>query len=481
MNEKKGSNMKKAFLLLPLIVAMTLSGCVNLAPDNGTPQAPTPSVWPQGEAYGQLPKASEALPQWKAVFTDEKLRQVIELGLANSRNLQTAALNVEKARAQYGVARSALFPSINATAADAVQHTAGTVNRLGEGATARTYTAQLAMASYELDFFGRVRNLNEAALQSYLATEDAHRTVQGTLIAEIAMAWHRLGADREQLKLQRSLLQSQEESFKLMQASYNLGAISQLDLEQARTTVEAARAAIVSYVRAVAQDKNALDLLCGTTVDEGLLPEGLPLNAMVSSLPVGLLGEVLLKRPDIMAAERGLRAADANIGAARAAFFPRVTLMGGVGTAGLHLDDLFDAHSGMWTFTPSISLPIFNGGLNRSNLEVAQANQKIAVATYEQSIQTAFKEVSDALAVTGTVDKELAARQAYTAAADNTYRLSDASYKAGAVSYSDLLVAQRAMVAAHQTLINTQLSKISGEITLYKALGGGTDLITEVK
>ena len=295
------------------------------------------------------------------------------------------------------------------------------------------------------------------------------------------MAWHRLGADREQLKLQRSLLQSQEESFKLMQASYNLGAISQLDLEQARTTVEAARAAIVSYVRAVAQDKNALDLLCGTTVDEGLLPEGLPLNAMVSSLPVGLPGEVLLKRPDIMAAERGLRAADANIGAARAAFFPRVTLMGGVGTAGLHLDDLFDAHSGMWTFTPSISLPIFNGGLNRSNLEVAQANQKIAVATYEQSIQTAFKEVSDALAVTGTVDKELAARQAYTAAADNTYRLSDASYKAGAVSYSDLLVAQRAMVAAHQTLINTQLSKISGEITLYKALGGGTDLITEVK
>ncbi len=472
--------MTKGLLLIPAAVALALTGCVNLAPNNGTPAAPTPAQWPTGEAYAALPKTAEALPVWREVFTDPKLVAVIERALENNRDLRTAALNVEKARAAYGVTRASEFPTINAAASNVAQHTAGTLNALtGEGKTAHNYTAQLAMASYELDFFSRVKNLSEAALQSYLATEDAQRSAQSALIAQTAMAWHQLGADQEQLSLQRSLLKSQEETYRLIESSYRIGSVSQLELEQAKTTVEAARAAIVSYVRAVAQDKNALELLVGGTLEDSLLPTGLPVGAMRTTLPVGLPGDVLLKRPDILAAERALRAADANIGVARAAFFPRVTLVAGAGTAGLHLSDLFDPHSGMWTFTPSITLPIFNGGLNRANLEVAEVQQRLAVTAYEKAIQSAFKEVSNSLALVGTVDRELSAREAYTAAADNAYKLSDASYKAGAVSYSDVLVAQRTMVSAHQTLINTKLSKLSGLITLYQALGGGTDPLAE--
>lgn len=468
--------MKKEFVFVPALLVLGLTGCVNLAPNNGTPAAPTPQQWPQGEAYAALPAQADLLPVWRKVFVDPQLQAVIEQALANNRDLRTAALNVEKAQAAYGVTRAAQFPTINAAASNAAQHTAGTLTTTGEGRTAHTYTAQLAMASYEIDFFSRVRNLTEQALQSYLKSEDAHRSAQSTLIAQTAMAWYQLGADREQLSLQRSILKSQEESYRLIEESYKIGAASRLDLEQARTTMEAAKATIVSYVRAVAQDKNALDLLCGSTVDEKLLPQGLPGSAMVSTVPVGLPGDVLLKRPDVMAAERDLRSADANIGVARAAFFPRVTLVAGAGTTGLQLSDLFDAHSGMWSFTPSISLPIFTGGLNKSNLEVAKVQQRLAVSAYEKTIQSAFREVSDSLALVGTIDKELAARQAYTDAADQAYQLSDTSYKAGAVSYSEVLVAQRSMVAAHQTLINAKLSKVSGLITLYKALGGGVEL-----
>lgn len=473
--------MNKRMLTVPALLTLFLSGCVNLAPSPETPVAPVPESFPKGDAYLPLPAEAQALPSWRAVFSDENLQAVIELALANNRDLKTAALNVEKARASYGVSRSQLFPTIAAAASNTAQHTAGTMTVTGVGHTAHSYTAQLAMASYEIDFFGRIRNLNEQALQAYLATEDAHRSAQSALIAEVAMAWYQLGADREQLALQESLLKSQEESYRLIESTYKIGAASQLELEQARTTVEAARAAIVSYIRAVARDKNALDLLCGTTVADKRLPKSLPKTAMQTAIPVGMTSSVLLNRPDIMAAERNLRSAEANIGVARAAFFPRVTLLGGVGTAGLHLSDLFDPHSGMWTFTPSVNLPIFTGGLNTANLEVAKVSQQLAVTSYEKSIQTAFKEVSDALAMVGTVDKELEARRAYTDAADKAYHLSDTSYKVGAISYSDLLVSQRAMVSAHQTLINTELSKASGVITLYKALGGGSVLDEEMK
>lgn len=470
--------MNKMLRLMPLAAALLLAGCVNLAPTYERPASPIAEVWPQdGEAYSLSEVKRASLPRWQDFIVDERLRSVIEEGLKNNRSLRQAALNVELARAQYGIQRSELFPTVAAVAQETAQHTPRTASALGVSSTTHSYTAQLAMTSYELDFFGRIRNLNEQALQAYLQSEDAHRSAQSALIAEIAMAWLTLGADQAQLQLQRETLASQEATYKLMEESYKAGAASQLDLEQARTTVKAARAAIVSYVRAVAQDKNALELLVGNSVDEKLLPTGLELNAtLAATMPEGLPSEVLFNRPDIWSAERGMRSANAYIGAARAAFFPSISLSAGLGSSALDLSDLFSGGSGMWSFTPNLTIPIFTGGLNLANLRAAEATQKIAVAQYEEAIQTAFREVRDALAMEGTVEREVQARQEYADAAQKTYELSDARYKAGAAAYTEVLDAQRAAVAAKQTLIATQLSRASSLVTLYKVLGGGSTL-----
>ena len=271
--------MKKLLPILPLAAAMILSGCVNLAPDYERPAAPVADQWPMGESYKTSEMKRESLPEWQDFIRDERLHKVIELALANNRDLRISALNVEKARALYGVQRAELFPTVAARASNTASDVRGGMS------TTHSYTAQLAMSSYELDFFGRVRNLTEQALQSYLQSEDAQRTAQGSLIAEVAMAWLTLSADRAQLTLQEETLKSQEESFRLVEESYKYGAASQLDYEQARTTVAAARAQIASYVRAVAQARNALELLVGAKVDEALLPETLVLD---STLPASM-------------------------------------------------------------------------------------------------------------------------------------------------------------------------------------------------
>lgn len=461
--------MKKYLSILPLVAALALTGCVNLAPDYERPAAPVEQAWPQGEAYQQSELRREALPEWQTFYRDARLQQVIATALENNRDLRISALNVEKARALYGVQRADLFPTVAATANNAAQ-------RVRSGSTTHTYTAQIAMTSYELDFFGRVRNLNEQALQSYLQSEDARRSAQSSLIAQIASTWLTLGADRAQLKLQQEVLASQEESFRLVEESYKYGAASQLDFEQARTTVASARAQIASYIRAVAQDRNALELLVGTKVDDALLPETIALDTTLpASLPEGVPSEVLLNRPDVQSAERGMISANANIGVARAAFFPSVTLTAGIGTTGAHhLDSLFSAGTGIWSFTPNVTLPIFTGGANRSNLLAAEASQKIAAATYEKTIQTAFREVADALATEGTVERELAARRDYADAAGKAYELSDSRYKHGAAAFTEVLEMQRAKVAADQQLIAAQLSRAASLVTLYKVLGGGT-------
>lgn len=470
--------MKNVLRLMPLAAALLLAGCINLAPDYERPAAPIEQAWPEGEAYQTSELKREALPRWQDFIQDSRLKQVVETGLANNRSLRAAIYAVEQARAQYGVTRSELFPTVAAVASETAQRTPASMNpTTNQASVSHSYTAQLAATSYELDLFGRVRNMNEQALQAYLQSEDAQRTAQSTLIAEIAMTWLSLGADREQLKLQQETLASQEETYRLMEASYNAGAASRLDLEQARTTVAAARAAIVSYVRAVAQDKNALELLVGAKVDDSLLPEGTVLSATLpASLPEGMPSEVLLNRPDISSAERGLIAANAQIGAARAAFFPSISLGAGVGSGALRLSDLFDGGTGMWSFTPSATIPIFTGGLNYSNLQLAKASQQVAVANYEDAIQTAFREVKDALATEGTVERELAARRDYADAAQRAYELQDSRYKAGAAAYSDVLDAQRMAVSAKQTLIASQLSRASSLVTLYKVLGGGAVL-----
>ena len=471
--------MIKIYRLVPLAAALVLAGCINLAPDYERPEAPVAQAWPEGESYKLSEVKREALPEWRDFICDEKLRRVIELALANNRDLRMAAYNVEMARAQYGISRSELFPTVAAVAQETAQRTPETLSTRLDGTanTTHQYSAQLAMTSFELDFFGRVRNLEEQALQSYLQTQDAQRSAQSTLIAEVAMAWLTLGADEAQLKLQQETLRTQEESFRLVEASYKYGAVSQLDLEQARQTVAAARAAIASYVRAVAQDRNALELLVGAKIDEGLMPDGISLQATLpASLPEGLPSEVLLNRPDVMQAERGMLAANAQIGAARAAFFPSVSLTGGVGSGSMRLSDLFASNSTVWTFSPNVNIPIFTGGLNLSNLRLAEATQKRAVASYEQTIQAAFREVADALAMEGTIESELQARAEYAQAAAMAYKLSESRYKQGAAAYTEVLDAQRTKVAAEQTYIASQLSRATSLVTLYKVLGGGSVL-----
>ena len=443
--------------ILPLVGALMLAGCVNLAPEYERPEAPVAQAWPTGEAYEAAQLKAEQLPSWNEFFVNESLKEVIRLGLENNRSLLAVAHTVEQMRAQYRVQRSELFPTVAAAAQNAVTNTSRMTQAQGLDVTSHNYTAQLAMASYEIDFFGRIRNLNEQALQAYLASEDAHRSARSTLIAEIAMMWLQLGADRMQLALQQETLKSQEESFRLIVAT--------------------ARASIASYVRAVAQDRNALELLVGTKIDDSLLPEKLDIDAtLVPTLPPGLPGEVLLNRPDIQQAERELIAANAAIGAARAAFFPNVSITAGAGSNVLHLSDLFESGSGMWTFTPSVNIPIFTGGLNLANLEAAEAGQKIAVANYESAIQSAFREVADALSTEGTIENELKAREDFADASTQAYGLADSRYRHGAATYLEVLDAQRSMVSARQALISTQLSRAASRVTFFKVLGGGAEL-----
>ena len=452
--------MRKIFTLLPLTAALLLTGCVSLAPDYERPQAPVEEAWPQDEAVKNAKLLTEGLADWASFFTDARLKKLIEQGLAQNRSLRSAFYSVEEARAQYGVSRAELFPSV-----------AGTGSSIN-----RTYSAT-AMASYELDLFGRVRNLNEMALQAFFQTQAAQRTVQMTVITDIAQTWLALGASKMQSKLARDTLTSQEESYRLIVRSYELGASSQLDVQQAAQTVAAAQAAAVQAERAVSQYRNALRLLVGGTYDPALEPEGIE-TATVAAVSVAgnIPSEVLLNRPDIAQAEAVLRSANANIGVARAAFFPSISLTGAFGGGSTQLSDLFDHATKIWSWAPQISLPIFTGGANISNLRAAEARQRSALADYEAAIQAAFKDVADALAMEGTVERELSARRDFAKAAAESYHLATERYKNGADSYLSVLDSQRTNFSAQQALITAELSSAASLITLYKAMGGASEL-----
>ena len=469
--------MRKSFCLLPLAAALLLSGCVNLAPEYERPAAPVPAAWPQDEATQSAELLTEGLALWGDFFTDARLRELIRLGLINNRDLRSAVYAVEQARAQYRVSRADLFPTIAASADETASRTPASVSATGQESTSHVYTASLGMTTYELDLFGRVRNLNEQALQAYMQTEAAQRTTQMTVITEIAQTWLSLGASKDLLKLAEQTYQSQLKSLELIEKSYELGASSQLEVQQAMTTVASAMAARAQAQRSVSQYRNALNVLVGSPVDASMEPDGLVDGATkavsaISNVP----SEVLLQRPDIAAAEAALIAANANIGVARAAFFPSISLTGAFGTTSGELDDLFSNGTGFWNFAPQISLPIFSGGRNIANLEAAQAAQKAAVADYESTIQKAFQEVADALAMEGTVGKELEAQQKLADATAESLRLSEERYKNGADSYLTVLDSQRSNFTAQQTLISTKLSRATSYVMLYKALGGGSQL-----
>ena len=460
--------------LLTALAASALGAC-SMMPVFERPAAPVPASFPQAaptEATAVAPLADTVA--WRDYFADERLCEVIALALENNRDLRVAALNIERARAQYGIQRADLFPSIAASGGQSAQRVPGDLSMSGDSTVSRQYSANLGFASYELDFFGRVRSLEEQALQTYLGTEEARRSAQISLVAEVANAWLRLAADRERLALARSTFETRQKSFELTQRSFDLGAVSALDLRQAETLMQTARADAARYAALVAQGENALALVVGTGVPATLQPPALGEQvAAIAELPAGLPAEVLVRRPDVLQAERALMAANASIGAARAAFFPRITLTASAGTASSELSGLFDGGSGAWSFVPQIRLPIFEAGRLQASLDVAQIQRDIHVAQYEKAIQSAFREVSDALAERATLAEQLDARRRLVEAAQQSFALSDARYKGGVDSYLNLLDAQRSLYGAELELISTRLSDASNRVALYKALGGG--------
>jgi multidrug efflux system outer membrane protein len=377
-----------------------------------------------------------------------------------------AALNVEKARAQYRIQRADRVPALG------VQ---GQMTRTGGDApVSEQFSANLGVVEFELDLFGRVRNLSQAALQQYFAEAANRRSAQLSLVAEVANAWLTLGADNEQLRIAEATLATYEDSLRLSEARHQLGGTSALELSQTRTLVETARTDVARFRGQVAQDRNALVLLAGGPLDDALLPDGeVTQVAAVRALPAGVPGEVLLRRPDVMAAEHTLLSANANIGAARAAFFPSISLTGSIGSASSELSGLFDGGTRVWSFMPTLNLPIFQGGKLRAGLGVANANRDIALAQYEKAIQSGFREAADALALNGSLDAQLTSQQALVAAAEQARTLSQARYDAGLDSFLTLLDARRTAYTARQSLVSTQLAQQSNQVALYKVLGGG--------
>ncbi len=449
-----------------------------MAPKYTRPEAPVPGDWPTGPAYegvsaaADAPRASDL--SWREFFTDEKLRQVIETALDNNRDLRLAALNVERARAMYNIQRAELWPTIDALGNASKQRVPADLSMTGKRYTAEQYSVDLGITSWELDFFGRIRSLKESALQEYLATEQARRGAQILLVSAVANTYLALAADRENLALAQTTLTAQQDSYNLIKRSHDRDLASDLDLYRAQTQVDAARGDIAYFTQVVAQDENALNLLLGGPAPDDLLPPALSDVVGPTEIAAGLSSDVLLRRPDVLQAESLLRAAYADIGAARAALFPRVSLTASVGTASSELSGLFESGSGAWAFAPQATMPIFDTRAWQA-LKVTKVQRQIALNQYEQAIQNAFREVADALAVRGAVDERVSAQQSLVDAVAQTYRLSYARYDKGIDSYLGVLDAQRSLYAARQGLVGLRLAKLANQVRLYAVLGGGGD------
>jgi outer membrane protein, multidrug efflux system len=485
----------------PLAVA-SLGACT-MMPHYERPGSPVPASWPQdGDAALKSRESSASAaaqpPQsvsadqigWHDFFLDARLRELIRIALENNRNLRIAVLNVAASEAQFRVERSNLFPSISATGAEileklppngalplnAIGSSAGsTVIPSGPGSTTfRYFSATAGFTNYELDLFGRQRSLTTEAFEQYLAQYESRRSTQITLVSEVATDYFAVLADEALVKLTEETLKSETETYALTQAMYERDATTLLSVRQAESPVDAARASLAQYRRQLAEDRHALELVLGEEIPPALAPEpDIEQEQLLADLPVGLPSSLIENRPDILSAEHALRAANANIGAARAAFFPSIELTGSGGTASGRLRDLFSKGSGTWSFSPSITLPIFTGGQNKANLDLAHVDKKIQIATYEQTIQTAFREVADALSGRSTYRDQLQAQQALVAANADAYRLSELRFRQGVDSYLSTLDSERSLFAAQQTLVALRQAELANEVTLYKALGGG--------
>jgi multidrug efflux system outer membrane protein len=484
--------------LLLLATSLVLSGC-NLAPDHVRPALPVPERSPQGPAYPQggagVDAAAFAETAWQDFFVEPRLREVIATALVNNRDLRLALANVEQARAQYRIQRADLFPTLSVTASPTYQKSplgaagAGVGTGVGTGAGGGTgagagaatgsqaidiYSVSAGVSAWEIDLFGRVRNLSSAAQQEFFAVEENRRATQTTLVAEVANAWLTMAADQDRLAAARKTAGAFQQTVNLTQARFRAGVASELEVRQARTSLDRANSDIANLTTQVAQDQNALNLLAGSTVAGPLLPEGLPTTgATLDRLPADLPSEVLLRRPDIIAAEHRLIGANANIGAARANFFPRISLTAALGTLSLGLSNLFGSGSETWSIGGSADVPIFDFGRNQGNLNYAKATRDAMVAQYERTVQTAFREVADALARRGTVEDQLAAQRSLVENTSASFRLSDARFRAGIEGFLNTLDSQRNLYAAEQELVGTRLLRETNAVELYRSLGGG--------
>jgi len=478
MKVRQGINdMNRQLLFILVGLAIFLGGC-SLAPKYTRPKAPVPDQWPKGTAYTKTQSATEepaiSVPElkWEDFFADKQLQKIIETALNNNRDLRLAALNVERARALYGIQRAELFPTVNGEGSWNKQRIPADVMGFPEKLTIERYDVSLGISSWEIDFFGRIRSLKEQALEEYLATDEARRSAQIALVSEVARVYLTLAADRENFKLARSTLLTQQDSYDLINRQYKVGIATKLDLRRAQTQVDTARRNVARYAQITAQDQNALNLLAGSPVPEDLLPLNLSSLTPPNEISPGLSSDVLLNRPDIVAAEHRLKGAYAFIGAARAAFFPRISLTTSFGTASDELSGLFSSGSDTWNFAPRIVMPIFDAR-TWAALRVSKANRKIILTQYEKAIQTAFREVADALAVDGTINQQVSAQQSLVDAVAETYRLSNKRYTIGIDSYLGVLDAHRSLFAAQQGLISLRLARLANQVRLYAVLGGG--------
>ena len=462
--------MKLKTLSLSALTVLVLSAC-QLAPEQQAIELPVPDAYASA-AQGSGTAAAEL--HWQQFFSNPKLQQLIELSLKNNKDLQIAALNVQRVRALYQIEDSALYPSLDLNASGTRQRLPADLTGTGKAQINQQYSATVGMTSYELDFWGKVRNQSEQALQQLYSTEQAQLSSQISLVSELANAWLTYAADQQLLELATHTLHSQQKTLELTEQSYKLGAASAVTLQQVKSTVATAKVDIARYQRLLARDQNALDLLTGTQVSTDLLPDQ-PLSKLLQlpELPAGLPSDLLQQRPDIKAAEHDLLAANANIGIAKAAFFPSISLTANAGSASAELDNLFKGGSGSWSFTPSINLPIFTMGRTQANLEVAEAQQQVALLTYQQKIQQAFREVSDGLADRAGYAAQLQAQQDLANSNQQSFLLSEARFKQGADSYLQVLDAQRSWYSAQQQLISGQQALLASQISLYKVLGGG--------
>jgi len=456
---------------------LALAGCT-LMPTYHRPAAPISASWPKVPGHPAPPTTAAAVSAadigWREFFRDERLQQLIELALTNNLDLRTAMLNVEQTRALYRVQRNALVPTVNLNANGTRQRIPFGFGGQGQGFTYSQYNVNLGVAAYELDLFGRVRSLKKQALETYFATEEAQKSAQITLVAEVGAAYLTESELTEQLAVARQTLRAARSNYDLIKHSYDAGVLSELDLNVAETQLQTARAAVAGYEQQLAQADNYLVLLVGCPLPDDL-PSPEPFNPQIclSDIPAGLPSDLIARRPDILEAEHQLKAANADIGAARAAFLPTITLTGSGGTESTTLEGLFAPGSQAWNFSPQIVWPIFAAGTAWNELQAIKASERIAAANYQKAIQTAFREVADTLAVRATVQIQLSANRALVRSEQQTYRLTEARFRGGVDSSLNVLTAQQAYNNARQNLIQTEYSRLFNLINLYQALGGG--------